>query len=696
MKNKLALLFFLSLGIIWSSCKRDPNQPRWNTNILTPIVNSTLTLNNLVADSLIHVNADSTVSLVYKNPIYTYYLDSLFTIPDTTLPATSYGLSSLSLGNQSINYNISLGQLLTAAGYGAILGFINHTMDTIPAVSNNTVTSYHINADTIFQSMILISGNMTITITNGFPIPMDSVGFSLADSSNPTHPFFSHMFNVIPPFSTVSYTQSIAGDTISGQMIATLDSVKSPGSSGAFVLIDTSELLKVNISTSDLVPLTATAKFPAQDLIRQTTLIPFSLKGVKLTEVIAQSGQVNVDAFNNLPDTLFYTYVIPPARKNNLIFKEVGYILPAPDTLHPTHVHNVYDLSGYTIDLKGVNENSFNTLYFNIIGSIDSSKTIQTLGTNNRLSLQTSFTGLVPYYARGYLSQDTVEFGPSSIPVNLFSHITSGTLNLNNVKLSLSVDNGIGVDAKVKINNIQAVNTKTGATKTLAPHGAGYQNPFMITRATESGNFNNPVNVANSTLMMDHSNSNDTALVNILPDKFNYDLMLYLNPNGNTSNYHDFAYQSSGINASLNMEIPLNFMSNQLTLVDTSAFSIGSSTQAGNISSGNFFLDVTNGFPLSGTVQMFLLNSNGTIIDSLFSTTSFDAPPIGNGGIVRETKFTRLVIPISESKMQNVFKTTKAIIKVSFTTANGNQNVKIYSDYKFGLKLIGDFTYKVQ
>ena len=695
MKNKLGILFFLALGIIWSSCKRDPNQPRWNTNILTPIVSSTLTLNNLVADSLIHVNSDSTVSLVYKNPIYTYYLDSLFTIPDTTLPIMKYGLNALNLGSQNINYIITLKQLLDSAGLGYDT-LLNGQQAVIPAIPAITPTTYPINADIIFQSMTLISGYMIIKITNGFPIPIDSVTFTLANQSDPTHPFVSHEFFVIPPFTTVWDTEDISGRTINGQMIATLSGISSPGSNGNLVLLDMNDQLKINISTSDLVPSSATAIFPAQDLIRQTTLIPFKLKGVKLTEVIAQAGAVNVDAYNTLPDTLFYSYVIPAARKDNIIFKKTGILLPALDINHPTHVHNVYDLSGYTIDLRGINETSFNTLYFNIVGSINYTGQMQTISNNDSLQIQTSFTGLIPYYARGYLSQDTIEFGPSSIPVTLFSHITSGTLNLNDVKLSLSVDNGIGVDAKVKINNIQAVNTKTGATKTLAPHGAAYPNPFSIARATESGNFNNPVNVVNSTMTMDHSNSNDTALVNILPDKFNYDLKLYLNPNGNASNYHDFAYRSTGINASLNMEIPLNFMSNQLTLVDTSAFSIGSSTQAGNISSGNFFLDVTNGFPLSGTVQMFLLNSNGTIVDSLFSTTSFDAPPIGNGGIVRETKFTRLIIPISESKMQNVFKTTKAIIKVSFTTANGTQNVKIYSDYKFGLKLIGDFTYKVQ
>ena len=695
MKYKNYLLFFLALGFIWSSCKRNPDQPRWNTNILAPLVSSSLTINNLVADSLIQINADSTVSLVYKNPLYTYYLDSLFTIPDTTLPEIGYGISSLSLGNQSINYIITLKQLLDSAGMGYDTLF-NLQMAAIPAFVPIAPTTYNINADTVFQSMTVVTGYMIIKITNGFPIPIDNVTFSLANQSNLGNPFVSHTFDTIPPFSTVYDTANISGDVINGQMAASLSGVSSTGSGGNLVLLDMTDQLKINIYTYDLVPSSATAKFPAQDLIRQTTLLPFNLKGVKLTEVIAQEGQVEVDAYNNLPDTLFYSYVIPPARLNNVIFKANGYILPAPDVNHPTHVHNTYDLSGYTIDLRGVNENSFNTLYFNIVGSIDSSKTVQTLGSQDSLRLQTSFTGLKPYYARGYLGQDTISFGPSSIPISLFSHIISGSLNLYNVKLSLGIDNGIGADAKVMIDTIQAVNSRTGASALLHPVNAGYQNPFMIARATETGIHNNPVNIVNSTLNLDRTNSNDASLIDILPDKFNYHMRLFMDPNGNTTNYHDFIYKSTGIQASINMEIPLNLVSNSLTLVDTSAFSIGGSTQANNISSGNFFLDVTNGFPLTGTIQMFMLNQNGVIIDSLFSTTSFAAPPIGVGNIVRESKFTRLVIPVTEAKMHNILTATKAIIKVSFTTSNGNNYIKIYSDYQFGLKLIGDFTYKVQ
>jgi hypothetical protein len=57
-------------------------------------------------------------------------------------------------------------------------------------------------------------------------------------------------------------------------------------------------------------------------------------------------------------------------------------------------------------------------------------------------------------------------------------------------------------------------------------------------------------------------------------------------------------------------------------------------------------------------------------------------------------------MPISEARMQNVLNTTKAILKVKFTTQpqtiNPGTNVKIYSNYLMTLKLVGNFVYKVE
>src|ERR1039457_2278372 len=260
-KSKFLVIATIVL-LIWSSCKRNPNQERWDTNILAPLVKSTLTLKNLINDTLLKTNADSTISLVYQSSLYNFTLDSLFKIPDTTM-TNSYGLNYLNIGNQNIVYKISLGQLLDSAGYGALAGI--HLPIAIPNIPTITPTSYPLSVDSIFRTMTLINGQMVITIQNQFPITIDSVTFVLKDSGTNAI-IATHTFDSIPPNTTKSDTESLAGKTVTGAMIATLSNVKSPGSNGNQILIDTSKLLITTISVINLLPSSATAVFPAQDL----------------------------------------------------------------------------------------------------------------------------------------------------------------------------------------------------------------------------------------------------------------------------------------------------------------------------------------------------------------------------------------------------------------------------------------------
>jgi len=73
----------VSLCILFSCHK---SQPSWDTQILAPIVNATLSINDIITSKYITSNpADSSVSLVYTDSLYNLNMDTLLTIPDTVL-----------------------------------------------------------------------------------------------------------------------------------------------------------------------------------------------------------------------------------------------------------------------------------------------------------------------------------------------------------------------------------------------------------------------------------------------------------------------------------------------------------------------------------------------------------------------------------------------------------------------------------
>ncbi|HWY99168.1 MAG TPA: hypothetical protein VNY36_08790, partial [Bacteroidia bacterium] len=82
-KSALILILIFCLGGV-ISCRK--GTPTWDTQILAPLIKTSLSINNLVTNTGIQTNhADSSVTLVYSDSLYSLNLDSLLKIPDTTL-----------------------------------------------------------------------------------------------------------------------------------------------------------------------------------------------------------------------------------------------------------------------------------------------------------------------------------------------------------------------------------------------------------------------------------------------------------------------------------------------------------------------------------------------------------------------------------------------------------------------------------
>jgi hypothetical protein len=106
--RKLILSVFTLITVFIFSCRKGLEKPSWDTELLAPIVNASLNINNLLPDSLIQANADSSLKIVYNNDLYKIDVDTLFNIPDTTLHTAYSGISAtLSPGTTVISNSLS-------------------------------------------------------------------------------------------------------------------------------------------------------------------------------------------------------------------------------------------------------------------------------------------------------------------------------------------------------------------------------------------------------------------------------------------------------------------------------------------------------------------------------------------------------------------------------------------------------------
>jgi hypothetical protein len=183
-----------------------------------------------------------------------------------------------------------------------------------------------------------------------------------------------------------------------------------------------------------------------------------------------------------------------------------------------------------------------------------------------------------------------------------------------------------------------------------------------------------------------------------MPDKLEYNLNVKTNPGGNVSNWKDFIYSYSELKATVKLSMPLAFKADNLELADTLPFEMFSAGALNRVKEGTFNILIDNSFPLSARLQLYIVDDNGAIIDSIMNLQhNFVQSGILDIATGRVTAPVRSVVKtyFTRERMENVKTGKRLLVKAIFATpTSATQPVKIYSTYKFDIKLTGDFIYE--
>ena len=72
------------LAISISACRKDRPQPQWDLDLLAPLITTSLTISDLVPDSILSADAQGNVSILYTAELFSISLDTVLTAPDTS------------------------------------------------------------------------------------------------------------------------------------------------------------------------------------------------------------------------------------------------------------------------------------------------------------------------------------------------------------------------------------------------------------------------------------------------------------------------------------------------------------------------------------------------------------------------------------------------------------------------------------
>lgn len=527
--QKRCIYFFLlvSIAVLFHSCRKD-SSASWDVDVQIPLIKTSLTIEDLIADSLLQVESDNTVTLVYKNPIYTFQLDTLLDVPDT----------------------------------------------------------------------------------------------------------ISHKYY--------------------------------PGLPGAQITA-------------------------GQDIYNQTEQETFDFNGAEVSRLDLSKGFIAVEFINTLNEEVLITYKILSATKNGQYFQITKTIPAANGT--PYHYKERFDISGYSLDMRGQNLLSSNHIVTSSKAQLSATANTVTLTAQDQFDMLVTFEEVGISYARGYFAQHQYSFGPSNSPVKLFNSIHGGTIALESIKMSLYFENNFGVDVRVKFKEITAINTKSGHEVTLNSPVIGQT--INISRALETYNPSQPVTP--SFYSFDLNSSNVLDMVENLPDQMRYSIDVESNPLGNISSGNDFVYGGKNLTAYLDMEIPLSLMASNLNLGDTMAFSLGEVDDSRQINSGELTLLADNGFPFNAEVMLIALDAEGNVIDVIIDHQLIQDAPLNSDGFAPDAVRSVINIPLSRERIELLYMASQLYIAAYFNTTNaGSQYVHIYDSYRLDMKVTGKFNYVVE
>ncbi|MDX2249069.1 MAG: hypothetical protein SF052_19935 [Bacteroidia bacterium] len=278
--------------------------------------------------------------------------------------------------------------------------------------------------------------------------------------------------------------------------------------------------------------------------------------------------------------------------------------------------------------------------------------------------------GNIPYYA---FSNDA-----DSITTDIFKQIKVKSLGLADPSLTFIFDNSFGVP--VEITSLISASSSDGMTTVPLGHDglAGGIN-LLHPQISEVGQSKITEITINKT------NSNITDIISALPEVLTYQFGMIANPNGNA--FSGFITDSSSLSVGISAEIPLEGQVEDLILEDTLEVDL---SDLDIVQAGGFKLITENALPVEAVAQVYFLDSQGELLDSLFDVSSalLSSPETGADGAVVTPGTQTLSVNFSEERFSLLPETRKIRIRAIISTAGGGVSpVKFRVSDQIGIKL---------
>ncbi len=407
--------------------------------------------------------------------------------------------------------------------------------------------------------------------------------------------------------------------------------------------------------------------------------------GVALKKVDVRTGILTVKFSNTVAEPLDLKYVITSATKNGQPFTVIETIPPGQNSLIKS-----YNLDGYSLNMRGLSGTVYNTIAQAYTVSLNANSNSVTANSGQGAKIELTYSKIVPNYIEGYFGQQTVALKLDTVRLDLIKNFDANGFSLNSATFNFNILNQFGAEFTGNLVNIKSINNTT-----IVPLTTSALSNININRASKIGS---TIYQSVKSVSLTTANSNIAPFLSNLPNKLSYQGSIVVNPLGNLSGFNDFAFYNTGLNVTADINIPMRFNANYFKLTSNTAVDFTNVKQLDRVNFGDFILSASNGYPFNAELQAYMLDENKQVIDSLFTPTNntllkgvTDAQ-----NIVTLPTFTKLKVPFTKTKIENLRKTKSLKIITYFRMPPNPPNIKIFENYSFDINIVAELNYNAK
>lgn len=687
-KNWLVIAVASCMGL---SCRPDLPQPSWEVDALTPLLKTRIDLADLALDTNLVAASDSSLSIVYRSKI-AHLAPGPIASPFDQVFFNTVKLNNIDLGRRVIHEGISLGSIARQSGTtGALIIASNGTNQVIPPLSGIGPNNFTVDATQYFQSMTLRDGWLVLRMKNGFPIDLTNLQYGIFNQGGGAAILQNTIGTLAAGQVHYDSVQLNNNTTISGKLRATLFNMDSPGSRGQPVPIDTSDAIELTLTIDKLDPVSATAIFPEQNLAEDTSLAFISAPSAQLNKVHVAEGSLYLKATSTIDDVIKLDYQVPSASRGGQTLGFLESIPPAPPGGFSSKTTQV-PVFDYDIDLTGLpdNVNVFNTFYTVFNARVDSSGNLINLSLQDSVFIETGIDSMIADRGYGFLGYDTIASNTTS-DVQVFEALEGGQLRLIDLQLDLEIENYIGADLQVRLNQARAKGPY--GAKDLQWNRRGQLLTLPRAQERQPGQLPKPGRLV---VQLDKDNSNVAELLSLRPDSLRSDFEAFLNAGVSPTDYSQFLYTAYGLEAYLSSRLNLELALQDIALRDTARFELADSDPNQQFRGGNLRIVAHNHYPFSVQVDLVFLDANYLALDTLYSDQRIAAGLVGADGRVFAEQESEVKIPIERATVPALRNARYVVLINRFSTPGYPSAVQLYNTDYLDLSLVGELKWSTE